>query len=277
MGSADDDGTARDRLGRALRALRDDAGLRQLDAANHIGVTQAMLSRFEQGRAILEPDRVESLLTLYRADDGDRGSLVDLAGIAQDSYRDERVVFQGGNTANLQRRFAALEDAASHVRAYQPVVVIGSMQTPAYAACVLGVGEDDPLIAQRIARQRRMLDERGRRWTFVQTEGSLRWHARSAKVMAEQVEHLIEVSNAPNVEVGVVDWRTPVEIFPNTSFHIYDETAVVVGTRDGTSIMRGPKRLADYRGMFDEVSSLASFGDGGRAVLARIAGEYRQL
>ena len=277
MRNAGDDSTDRGKLGRSLRVLRDAANLRQVDAAAQVGITQAKLSRFEQGRALLEPGQVDALLRLYQAPDAEREILVDLAQIVEDDYADERVVFQSGSTANLQRRFAELEDNASHVRAYQPVVVIGAMQTPAYAACVLGVDEDHPLVAQRIARQQRMLNDPGRRWTFVQTEGSLRWQARSAEVMAEQVEHLIEVSHAPNVDLGIVDWRTPVEIFPNTSFHIYDESAVVVGTRDGTSIMRGAKRLADYRGMFDEVARLASFGDDGRAALSRIADEYRSL
>jgi hypothetical protein len=157
------------------------------------------------------------------------------------------------------------------------MLVIGALQTAAYAATVFGVGEDDPLVAQRQARQQRMLAEPGRRWTFLQTEGSLRWQARSAAVMQAQLRHLVDISLAPNVRLGVIDWRTPVEIFPNTAFHLYDAAAVVVGTRDGTAIMDDAVRVADYRGLFDELESLAATGDEARAVLLRIAGDYRAL
>jgi hypothetical protein len=66
-------------------------------------------------------------------------------------------------------------------------------------------------------------------------------------------------------------------VFPHTAFHLYDEAAVVVGTCDGTAIINDTARLADYRGLFDELAGLASFGDSARDVLQRIAGDYRSL
>ncbi|MGH3998524.1 MAG: DUF5753 domain-containing protein, partial [Pseudonocardiaceae bacterium] len=165
----------------------------------------------------------------------------------------------------------------AEVRSYNPVMVLGSVQTPAYAATVFGTSEDDPLVRDRIARQREMLADQRRRWFLVQTEGSLRWQARSPGIMAEQLEYLIELSRAPNVDLGVIEWRTPVEIFQNTAFHLYDEAAVVIGTRDGTAIITDHTRLADYRGLFDELADLASFGDAGRHTLQRIADDYRSL
>ena len=62
-------------------------------------------------------------------------------------------------------------------------------------------------------------------WTLIQTEGALRWQARSAAVMVEQVEYLIQLSTTPHVQLGVIDWRSPVEVFPHTAFHLYDEAA----------------------------------------------------
>ncbi|MGH3918759.1 MAG: Scr1 family TA system antitoxin-like transcriptional regulator, partial [Pseudonocardiaceae bacterium] len=112
---------------------------------------------------------------------------------------------------------------------------------------------------------------------LVQTEGALRWQARSAGVMTEQMEHLIELSRAPNIDLGVIEWRTPVEVFQNTGFHLYDEAAVVVGTRDGTAIITDHARLADYRRVFDELAARASFGEAGRDTLQRIADDYRRL
>ncbi|MGH3915356.1 MAG: Scr1 family TA system antitoxin-like transcriptional regulator, partial [Pseudonocardiaceae bacterium] len=91
------------------------------------------------------------------------------------------------------------------------------------------------------------------------------------------LEHLIGLSTTPHVELGVIDWRSPVEVFPHTAFHLYDEAAVVVGTRDGTAIINDSTRLADYHDLFDELTDLASFGDAARQILQRIAHDYRNL
>jgi hypothetical protein len=48
-------------------------------------------------------------------------------------------------------------------------------------------------------------------------------------------------------------------------------------SRDGTAIINDSAYLADYRGLFDELARLASFGDDARDVLRRIAEDYRGL
>jgi Domain of unknown function (DUF5753) len=68
---------------------------------------------------------------------------------------------------NLQQRFARLERDAMEIRAFNPVTVLGVLQTPAYAATVLGTREDDSLAASRIARQREMIADRRRHWTLI--------------------------------------------------------------------------------------------------------------
>ncbi|MBV9651731.1 MAG: helix-turn-helix domain-containing protein [Pseudonocardiales bacterium] len=269
---------------RSLRQLRETVGLNQTQvvqkvkqALPNVRFSQPALSRAEKGRGRLTPDIVRVLCRLYGVTGTDRAALIQQAEDAEADYVDARVVLQAGNTVNLQQRFARLEREAVEVRSYNPVMVIGSLQTAAYAAAVFGTSEDDPHVRGRMARQREMLAEPRRRWTFVQTEGSLRWQARSAKLMAEQVEHLVELSRAPNVDLRVIDWRTPVEVFQNTAFHLYDDTAVVVGTRDGTAIMTDRARLADYRSLFDELVNLAAAGEASRDVLRRIANDYRSL
>lgn len=218
------------------------------------------------------------LCEIYGVTGAERDALIQRATAAEADYIDARVVLQAGNTMHLQQRFARLERDAAQIRAFNPVMVLGVLQTPGYAATVLGTSQDDPLVAGRMARQQEMLTNRRRRWTLIQTEGALRWQARSAAVMADQLEHLIQLSTIPHVELGVIDWRTAVEVFPHTAFHVYDEAAVVVGTRDGTAIINDPVRLADYQGLFDDdLAALASFGADARAVLHRIARDYRGL
>ncbi|MGH3823599.1 MAG: helix-turn-helix domain-containing protein [Pseudonocardiaceae bacterium] len=270
--------------GRSLRELREAAGLNQIEVVEQVKrelpdarFSQPALSRAEQGKGRLTSSVVRVLCQIYRVTGAQRAALIQEAEDAAAGYVDARVVLQAGNTVNLQQRFARLERTAAEIRSFNAVMVLGVLQTPAYAATVFGISEDDPVVASRMARQREMVVDRRRHWTLIQTEGALRWQARSAAVMVEQIEHLIQLSNAPQVELGVIDWRSPVEVFPHTAFHLYDEAAVVVATRDGTAIINDSARIADYGGLFDELAGLASFGDSARDVLRRIAEDYRGL
>lgn len=268
----------------SLRELRETAGLNQIEVVEQVKrelpdarFSQPALSRAEQGKGRLASNIVRVLCQIYRVTDADRAALIQEAEDAEAGYVDARVVLQAGNTVNLQQRFARLERTATEIRSFHPSMVLGVLQTPAYAATVFGTSEEDPLVATRVARQREMIADRRRHWTLIQTEGALRWQARSAAVMVEQIEHLIQLSNAPQIRLGVIDWRSPVEVFPHTAFHLYDEAATVVATRDGTAIINDSARIADYGGLFDELAGLASFGDPARDLLRLIAQDYRGL
>jgi transcriptional regulator with XRE-family HTH domain len=283
-GGAEDTGQDRGERPRSLRELRKAAGLNQVDVTERVKRTlpdarfsQPALSRAEQGKGRLAPEVIRVLSEIYGVTGAERTTLIQQATDAEAGYVDARVVLQAGNTMNLQQRFARLEHDAVQIHAFNPVMVLGVLQTPAYAATVLGTSEDDPLVTGRMARQREMVTDQRRRWTLIQTEGALRWQARSATVMAEQLAHLIQLSSIPHIQLGVIDWRTSVEVFPHTAFHLYDDTAAVVGTRDGTAIINDSARLADYHGLFDELTDLASFGDAARDYLRRIAHDYQSL
>lgn len=267
----------RGELPRTLLELRAKAGLRQVDVARRAGLTQTRLSRAENGHALLTPDEVETLARLYHAPEPQRVALVAAATAAQDEYIDARVVLQRGTTASLQRRFADLERRAHEVRAFQPVMVLGPLQTADYAAAVFGEDPDHHLVQQRLQRQRHLLDDPDRRWQLIQTEGALRWHVKSPALMAAQIEHLLQLAALPHVELGILAWATPVTTFPMTGFHLYDRRTVVVGTRDGTAIMTASDVVTDYRQLFDELRDTATFGEPGRDELRRILADYRSL
>jgi transcriptional regulator with XRE-family HTH domain len=257
-----------------LRSLRVSAGLSQPEVARRTGLSQARLSRAENGRAILGRDEVEDLATLYGAGPAEHDRLTRMAAVAEDNYLDARTVIQRGNTARLQERFAALEAGASTVRSFQPVMVLGVLQTRSYAAAVFGTTEDDPLVVGRAERTQRLLAESDRRWMLLQTEGSLRWLVRSPELMAAQIRHIREVAERPNVEFGVIKWRTPVDVLPSTAFHLYDSATAVVGTSIGSAFIDDAASMNIYRKQFDRLAQLAAFGDSAIAALGELAADY---
>jgi hypothetical protein len=153
-------------------------------------------------------------------------------------------------------------------------MVLGVLQTGAYASAVFGTAEDDPLVAGRAARTERLLAEPGRRWVLVQTEGSLRWLVGSPRLMAAQVRHIREVAERPNVEFGLIRWRTAVDVFPATAFHLYDSATAVVGTSIGSAFIEDAASMRTYREQFDRLAQLAAFGDSAVEALHELAADY---
>lgn len=270
-----------DELARSLRSLRAAAGLDQIPAAKTAGISQATLSRAERGQAALRPDNLTKLLTAYGVSDGEqRAHLLSLTRVKRDERVDARVILQAG-AHHVQRRIRELEEDATEIRAYQPAAVFGVAQTGDYMSAVFrqrGATSDE--IALRVAerlQRRALLDQPGRAWTLIQTEGALRWHLHSPQVMSAQIDDLAATSQLPGVRLGVVDWRTPADFLVMNGFHIYDHHTVQVGTRDGTAFLTDQDKVADYIDLFRMLEQVATFGDQCREVLARIAAAYRSL
>lgn len=129
-----------------------------------------------------------------------------------------------------------------------------------------------PAIASRMQRHR-MLDDPARQWVLLQTEGALRWNLGGSAVMVEQIERIAVTIDRPNVRLGIIPWWTPAQVLPLHGFHLYDRSAVVVGTRSGTAIM-GERDVSDYEALFGELQRLAVFDGEARELLSRIADDY---
>jgi hypothetical protein len=270
-----------DRLAGRLRALREstEPKISQTAAAGHIGVSQGKLSRAETGLFLLEPELVGALANLYAANQEETTQLVEWAEALKPGRVDSRLIFQRG-TNHFQERIRRMEEASALVRSYQPGMVIGSLQTPAYASAVFGrrpTEDATASVASRLSRYRMMLDDPGRSWTLIQTEGALTWNLGGASVMAEQLDHLITASHLPNVRLGVITHATPMTFAAPHGFHIYDRQAVQIGTKTATALTSDARDLDVYDELFSKLEDAAVFDDEARDVISKIAAKYRDL
>lgn len=272
--------SGRDRLSRSLRALRKKADLSQRQAATRTGISQSKITRAESGLFILSPDETATYARALDATRQEREALVTLAWQVQAGSVDRRIIMQKG-AGNFQRRLRDIEKQSALVRSFHPAVVLGILQTPDYMRAILTAGEPNPAAEEtaqvRLQRQAELAADEERQWVLIQSEGSLRWQAARPGLMVAQLEHIIEVSYRPNVRVGVVDWRTPADVFPLHGFHVYDHRTVVVGTETATGIITDPDDVAYYDSLFGHLEHLARFDDEGRDTLTRIRDEYLQL
>jgi len=268
------------RLAAQLRELREAAGLGGIEAGRRVGISQSKISKLERQTLRPAPDDVRTLCEVYNASEQQREELVRLAEeLRADMIEPPRVILSRG-AHYMQQRIRRLEESATLLRSYQPCLVIGLVQTPAYARLVFGANVSGPEVDQAVAaRQERQVTLRDRvpHAVLIMTEGSLRWQAGSPQVMIEQIEALITAAELPNVDLGIIPFSAPAVIFPRHGFHLFDSDAVILGTETGTATITGGDDVADYERMFGQLQDIALMGPDARPTLERIAADYRAL
>jgi transcriptional regulator with XRE-family HTH domain len=198
-------------LGSQLRRLRESRGITREAAGYSIRASESKISRMELGRVSFKTRDVEDLLTLYGVtDDAERTALLGLAREANvagwwHSYGD---VLPGWFPT-----YVGLEAAASVIRVYELQFVHGLLQTPAYAQAVVARGMKDSVgkqaeierrVALRLERQKKLVSEHAPRFHAVLDEAALHRPYGDSAVMRGQLEHLVEVSEQPNVTLQIV-------------------------------------------------------------------------
>lgn len=179
----------------------------------------------------------------------------------------------------MQEKIGRLEESSSDVVEVYPTVMPGLVQTPAYAAALFGdsvpAAERDRIVQARMSRKWVLTSERS--FTFALTEGALRWCMGSPAVMVDQLGSLAELSQRPNVSVGVVPFGTPANVSVLHPWVMYDERMVVVGTIEATAFIAQPDAIAAYRERWEEIKPLFAWGDEARAVIEQVRADFAAL
>lgn len=266
-----------------LRRMRDDAGITSGAAAGDlIGVTQATVSRWENGRQAPSPEQADRYARALRAPATVRRQLVAMVHDLHDQHRaaaPARVAVS--RSADHEKRVRRNEERVTHISVFHPVVVPGLLQTEDYiraifASAGLSEGATEARITERMARAG-ILTQPERRFTFVLTAGALGWCVGSPETMITQCRHLVEVSRPPHIDVGVIRWGVLATAFPPYGFDIYDRLSVAAGVVGGTTYYDNLADVNRHIKMLQELRRMAVWGDEARAELQRVADEYRSL
>jgi hypothetical protein len=205
-------------LGAHLRRLREASHITPAQAGDAIRATHSKISRLERGRSGAKQRDVADLLTLYGVtDEAEREVVLALARQAGapgwwQQYNDV-----------LPRWFelyVGLERAASIIRTYEVQFVHGLLQTEDYARAVILIAnsaaskdEIDRRVSVRMKRKQ-LLTQRGapELWTVLD-EAVLRRPPSGPEVMRAQLEHLLEMTDLPNVTLQIV----PFDVGPHAA------------------------------------------------------------
>jgi transcriptional regulator with XRE-family HTH domain len=193
-----------------LRLMRTNGGLSQDEYGRRSNYSASMVSAVELGQRPL--DRVY----LARADAvfGTGNLFVSLLKLAE---RDGEPIWF--------RPWLDAERAATQLRCFEPMLIPGLLQTENYARAVirndvtLTEDEVEKLVAARMARQAILDRDKPPQLTAVLDESALHRFAEGyARVMVEQVTHLVACAERPNVSVHVIPARVGLYVGLEGSF-----------------------------------------------------------
>lgn len=196
------------RLGFALRAFREAAGLTLEEAADEINSTRSTLSRYENAQTLINPATVRALLLLYGVAAEEVTTAVQLA-------KDARIPgWWQSYSYVLDRRtldFIALEADATGIANFEPSVIPGLLQTADYIRAVmrgaphtLSDKDVEQRVEARLSRQQRLTETDPPIFDAIIDEGALLRPVGGRDVLAAQLNQLLKATELPNVTIQVV-------------------------------------------------------------------------
>jgi transcriptional regulator with XRE-family HTH domain len=197
-------------LARQLQDLREKAGLSYEQAAAAIYSSTATIRRMEQpdggGLKLLT---LKSVLTVYGITDP--AEIATFLALAKDARKPGWWHSYDDVLPAWFRTALALEEAAALIRAYEPHVVPGLLQTEGYARAITATSFPaapgdftERTVALRIARQQLLHRPGAPRYWVVMDETALRRPVGSPAVMRAQIEHLIQAARQPGITLQVI-------------------------------------------------------------------------
>jgi transcriptional regulator with XRE-family HTH domain len=257
---------ARRMLVASLQRLHKEHGLSTDRIGNQMGVGGSTVARWLSGQKMnLRPHDVRGLMAAWGYEPGDQIT-TQLVQLAQDAK--QRGISQRKDWSTVYRfdLFVELEAAAVEILNYEPTLLPGLLQTARYAETVIREEiHDEAGIAERVQlrmdRQRILLrSDHPARLHAVIDESVVRRLPADPEVGREQLQHLIDVIQLPNVTVQIIPFTSgplptgsngPFVIlqFPQVERVAYQETpgiATYLETADETSqYLRVMRRLAE--------------------------------
>ncbi|MFI9328992.1 helix-turn-helix domain-containing protein [Kitasatospora sp. NPDC052868] len=251
------------RLGDELRAWRLENNRTLVDVTAGLkGWNAARLSRIERAHQSISAADLATLLDHYGVAGKEREDLEGLLGDGPSKRWWRSLDFADSITAAFAE-YLDLEADASHISEYFPAAFPGLLQTEGYAtemiAASLSAPNDEQIEAAtelRLRRQSRLTDDRPLNFEAYFGEVAL-LVAGDKGILADQLRHVIKVSQYPNVTVrmvplsagrpgilasGVVLMRFPGD--PEDGFVFIEAVGGMLPRRTGRDVRRAERAIA---------------------------------
>jgi transcriptional regulator with XRE-family HTH domain len=268
-------------LGEALRALRKDKGLTEVELARKVGITQTSVSRYESDVRLPSAETLEKIADSLGASKRVKRQLLEQLHGALTQLDSLRSITKRG-MRRRQEEIARLEAKATHMRNFQMALVPGLLQTPGYARRIfeeVGLGTSPTDVAQALAARldrQAALHDPGKRFGFVLTEAVLLWPRGGSPEMLAQLERLRTVADLPNVDLAILPLDIEPPQTPLNSFTVFDEDLVLVATLTEQLAIADPADVALHVRTYERFREAAVSGAAAQRLLSSAASRFQQ-
>ncbi|WP_067677249.1 helix-turn-helix domain-containing protein [Nocardia miyunensis] len=287
---------ARRSLGRRLRKLRDAAKLSQSAAARAVELSPQSIGRLEDGQVTrVSGLHINALCNLYGVSDDERRLLLELGQEAREASK------SGGKWwrayADLSpdgfEHYYGLEEAARRFTSFQITMVPGLLQTADYRRAgewTMHPQDSTPDVERRVEmaiRRQERLQDREFEVDLYLSQAVLNHQIGGPSVMERQCYHLMTVGELPNVSVRVI----PHSVGSHMGLHVgafvllefdrlpasgsIEPPVVYVEGFTGDLYLERDTEIDPYRHALEHIRRVALSEDESRALMGRIAREYR--
>ncbi|MFI9402509.1 helix-turn-helix domain-containing protein [Nocardia sp. NPDC052316] len=268
-------------VGGQLRKLREGCGITREAAGEHIRGSHAKISRLELGRTGYKDRDILDLLTLYGVTEEDqREMFLDLARKANEPGWWHRY---NDLLPSWFETYLGLEGAAQTIRTFEGQLVPGLLQTEDYTHAVIAGSHQNGEAARRVElrrkRQEILRSEHGPALWAVLDEAVLHRPIGGKRVLREQIEHLVAMSESRKVTVQVLPYHAGGHAAAGSSFTMLrfaeSELPDIVYLEQLTSALYLDRRedLHLYREVMDQLAVQAETPQRSRELLLAAAAE----
>lgn len=198
-------------IARGLVSLRERCGLTQTQVAERAGVSTTTVSRYEawRDRARIRWATVKALAEACEATAQERETLVSIAKSQTDGW-------WVGNSAVPEwlDPLVSFEHAAAYEHVFANTVIPGLLQTREYALAIHQAREMrssneeiEQMVEARVKRQSILRREPTLHLWVVLDEAVLRRTVGDTEIMAQQLKHLQEAAQSPNIDIQILPFN----------------------------------------------------------------------
>ncbi|WP_280422308.1 helix-turn-helix domain-containing protein [Nocardia carnea] len=278
-------------LARLLREKREAAGISVETARRAIGVSKQTFWRMETGQPTrINPLFISHLAQLYRVDDETSDTLM---ALVEETHAKGWWHAFGDTIPRDFDLYIGLQDAAKRMCSYHTMLLPGLLQTTEYRreihwAEFPGMAHEE--VEQRLAlhteRRARLFDNTNPlRVDTVLDEALLRRMIGSFGVTADQLRHLAQLDDLPNVSIRIVPMSARrhkglltgafvlLEFPRHPTVKLTEPPVVYIEQYTGALYLEKPDEVQQYRDTYADVQRVALDREESRRLIQRLAGE----
>lgn len=268
-------------LGRKLKSVREATGTSQRALAKRLGVDSGTMSRAESGERPPDVELTAAILGALGVTGARRDEIMALA--RDDTTSGTAWVAVGMPEQRVQLdALLQLEQMACEIVDVSPLVVPGLLQVSGYTRGIMRAGavpktEIETRVAIRMGRRDVLTRANPVRFTALIGERVFRQRIGGPEVMREQLDHLLRMSRADNVEIRAfpidADWHDALD----GAFTILTigpgEAVVHLENRASGVFVQEPEDVAAFQSAVERVLGVSMSADRTAELIERMAHE----